>query len=427
MSWLIALLAVVVAIFVVRREREKAKANIRTIADWTRHLLDSGTLPPTGPIGDAVPAQIASDLERISEAMHDAHRNQSANAANLEAILCGMAEGVMVVDSRHIIRRVNPSLLRVLDVKADPLGQNVFSAVRDRRFGEIVAAVLETGRDLNIDISLHNSNSVKHLAVAATPIRAASGESTVLLICHDITRLRQLEDVRREFVANVSHELRTPLAIFQGYVENLLDNPDLPRSELLNVLQILHRHSDRLNALVEDLLVLARLESGPVRLRTERLEPCELINGVVRDWQNAAQKKQITLTAECADGSRLFDADAFRIEQALHNLIDNALKHTAPGGRVTLSVAPSSTGVEFRVTDTGIGISPADLPHIFERFYSADKARSRERGGTGLGLSIVKHIVQLHHGSVGAESAPGQGTTIRFEIPLGASRELTPV
>jgi signal transduction histidine kinase len=145
-----------------------------------------------------------------------------------------------------------------------------------------------------------------------------------------------------------------------------------------------------------------------------------LIDDIAADWQNAANKKKITLVVECAPDTPEFEADAFRIEQVLHNLVDNALKHTEAGGNVTLRVAPCAAGVEFRVVDTGIGIAPQDLPHIFQRFYTADKARSREQGGTGLGLSIVKHIVQLHGGTVRAESTVGNGTAIILELPLVA-------
>jgi two-component system phosphate regulon sensor histidine kinase PhoR len=421
MPWVVALLVAVVAVILIRHERQKAKASTRSVADWTRHVVHTGAFPATGPISDVAVAEIANDLERIATKLEEARRDQSAEAASLQSILAGMGEGVMVVDSRHIIRRVNPSLVRFLDLKTDPLGQSVLRTLRDTQFDEIVTAVLKTGEEQNVDFTLTQSKPERHLAITATAIREASGENAVLLICHDVTRLRQLEDVRREFVANVSHELRTPLAIFQGYLENLLDNPDIPRPELVNVLEILKRHSTRLNAIVEDLLVLARLESRVQGLQLERIEPRVLIEDLVRDWQNSAQKKQITLTGQCAEQSPDFEADAFRIEQVLHNLIDNAIKHTGPGGRITLSVAPRENGIEFRIADTGIGINATDLPHIFERFYRADKARSRELGGTGLGLSIVKHIVQLHGGTVRAESIVGQGTTICIQLPLEAA------
>jgi two-component system, OmpR family, phosphate regulon sensor histidine kinase PhoR len=231
-------------------------------------------------------------------------------------------------------------------------------------------------------------------------------------------RLKQLEEVRREFVANVSHELRTPLAIFQGYLETLIDNPEMPPDELSANLAVLKKHSKRLNLLVEDLLVLARLESRAERLRIEPVDPVALLTGIATDWKLRAAEKNIPLAVECANDAPEFEADVMRTEQVLNNLIDNAIKYTERGGTVSVRAAAAQGGIEFRVSDNGIGLTPDDLPHIFERFYRADKARSRELGGTGLGLSIVKHIVQLHGGKAGAESAYGRGTTIIVWLPL---------
>jgi two-component system phosphate regulon sensor histidine kinase PhoR len=329
-----------------------------------------------------------------------------------------MAEGVMVIDSRHIIRHVNPSLMRILDLREEPVSQTVLRALRDVHFEEVVSATFSTGKPQNTEVSIGSGKAARHLALTATVMQNASGENTVLLICHDVTRLKQLEDVRREFVANVSHELRTPLAIFQGYLENLLDNPALPRPELVGILEILRKHSTRLNALVEDLLILARLESRKETLSIELIEPRGLIEDIVADWKLRADKKSIQLSAVCDADAPEFEADAFRIEQVMNNLVENALKYTEPGGSIVVKGTASPLGIEIRVDDTGIGIIPQDPPHIFERFYRADKARNREQGGTGLGLSIVKHIVQMHGGSVHAESTYGKGTSIILRLPL---------
>jgi two-component system phosphate regulon sensor histidine kinase PhoR len=171
------------------------------------------------------------------------------------------------------------------------------------------------------------------------------------------------------------------------------------------------------------LLIIARLESRKEKLNIEPIEPCGLIEDVVADWKVRAEKKDITLTAECDPDTPEFEADAFRVEQVMNNLVENALKYTEPGGSVCVRGSASPFGIEIRVSDTGIGITPQDLPHIFERFYRADKARSREQGGTGLGLSIVKHIAQMHAGSVHAESTYGKGTSIIFRLPLKQAYE----
>ncbi len=357
------------------------------------------------------------EILRLSAELEQLRRGQNAEAANLRSILASMTEGVMLVDGAHIIHLANRSLVDLLELRADPSGQSVLQSVRDISFEEIVTESLASGVPQQAEVLLAHVRPARHLALEATPIRESSGKIAVLVICRDITRLKQLEDVRREFVANVSHELRTPLAIFQGYLENLLDNPDVAREALVEVLEILKRHSTRLNALVEDLLELARLESRAESLRLEPVDPRSLVANVAADWNLHAKAKGIHLSVECDEGAPVFEADAFRVEQVLSNLVENAIKYTDADGIVRLRIAPGPGGVELRVEDTGTGIPPQDLPHIFERFYRADKARTREQGGTGLGLSIVKHIAQLHGGTIRAESTYGKGTTMTVSLP----------
>jgi two-component system phosphate regulon sensor histidine kinase PhoR len=212
--------------------------------------------------------------------------------------------------------------------------------------------------------------------------------------------------------------LRTPLSIFQGYLETLLENPELPAGEAHPMLEVMRKHSKRLNALVEDLLILARLEARDEQFQFAPVVVDRFIQGAVADWSLRSGDKKIELTAELAPGLPEIRADSFRLEQVLSNLIDNAIKYTEPGGQVKVRASSVNGAVEIRVEDTGIGIPAADLPRIFERFYRADKARSRERGGTGLGLSIVKHIVLAHGGTVSAESQQGHGTSIIIRLPV---------
>jgi two-component system phosphate regulon sensor histidine kinase PhoR len=211
--------------------------------------------------------------------------------------------------------------------------------------------------------------------------------------------------------------LRTPLSIFQGYLETLLDAPDLARDERIPVLEVMRKHSQRLNALVEDLLTLARLETRGSQPMLAPLAIERMLNEAVADWARAASQKGVTLTVECAAGLPVFHADESQLAQVFNNLVENALKYTLSGGRVMLRASSTGSAIELRVADTGAGIPPEDLPHIFERFYRAEKARSREHGGTGLGLSIVKHIVLAHNGTVEAESTVGEGTTIVLRFP----------
>lgn len=385
---------------------------------WVVALLASGALGVMWWQCRRLLAAGRLQIAKLTEDLATAQHNQSAEAANLRSILESMTEGVMVVDSAQVIRLANRSLMDLLELRANPIGQTVLQSVRDISFQELINGTFLSAQPRQTEISPSHIKPTRNLAVEAMPIQNPAHKREVLVICRDITRLKQLEDVRREFVANVSHELRTPLAIFQGYLENLLDNPDIPCSDLVEVLEILKRHSTRLNALVEDLLDLARLESRSEILCLEPVDPRALFSDIVADWRLRAKEKDIQLSVECANDVPAFEADASRIEQVFSNLVENALKYTEAGGTVRLRVAPCSSGVEFRVEDTGTGIPPQDLPHIFERFYRADKARTREHGGTGLGLSIVKHIAQLHDGTIRAESTYGKGTAVIMTLPV---------
>jgi two-component system, OmpR family, phosphate regulon sensor histidine kinase PhoR len=360
---------------------------------------------------------LAARLEQLADAQERLRRRRSREEMDLQTILASMDEGVMVVDRHHTIRLVNPSFRRFFQIGFDPLGSTVLRTLGQSLYDELVTAALATSEPQTREVAVDHKKPPSHFSVHATPMRYASGEDGVVVIFHDVTRLKQLEDVRREFVANVSHELRTPLSIFRGYLENLRDNPALPRDELGEALAVMEKHSMRLNALVEDLLILARLESRDERLQPEEINVGSFLEEILAEWKLRSARKQITLTLEVEPGLPPLVADVLRFEQVITNLIDNAIKYTPIGGAVCLRAAAVDDQLEIRVEDNGVGILPADLPHIFERFYRADKARSREQGGTGLGLSIVKHIVQSHHGTVTAESSFGKGTTIILRLP----------
>jgi two-component system phosphate regulon sensor histidine kinase PhoR len=241
--------------------------------------------------------------------------------------------------------------------------------------------------------------------------------SGAVVLFHDITELKQLDQIRREFVANVSHELRTPLSILRGYIEVLLDEPETPREELARILSIMERHSKRLQLLVDDLLSLAQLESSQAKLELSVVRMDELLNNLIRDWKEKLAAKNLKVIVDLPSEALTLRADGTRLEEVLHNLLDNATKFSRENGEIHLRATRRGSDMVLSVADDGLGIGKEHLPRIFERFYRADKARSRELGGTGLGLAIVKHIVQLHGGRVEAESELGHGTTIRVVLP----------
>jgi len=368
-------------------------------------------------------ALLTHPLEKLSAELARMRRQIDQDAFNLRTILESMEEGVTVVNAQHVLRLVNPSFIQLFDIKGDPLGQTILRTLRETAFEEMVRTALATGEAQTGEVALSAVKPPRHFAVHTAPIRDLAGAPGVVMIVRDISRLKQLEEVRREFVANVSHELRTPLSIFQGYLENLLDEPSMARKDQAEIFEILRKHSQRLNALLEDLLTIARLESRHEKLTTRELPLGELLQAVAGDWEGKVRQKNLKLEIDVAPGLPTIVADRLRIEQVVHNLLENAIKYTDSGGRVTLRATAEPGFVKLRVEDTGIGIPPSDLPHIFERFYRADKARTREQGGTGLGLSIVKHIVHLHGGTVAAESKYGKGTTIILRLPAGEIAE----
>ena len=366
--------------------------------------------------------RMALKLERLADEQFRLKRQISEEEFNLQAILSSMVEGVMVVDNEHVIRLVNASFLKLFNVRNSPIRQTALAALREASIEEILRATSQTGETQSREVSILNEAQMtvpRYFAVSCVPIKRADGNiSGMVTVFHDISRLRQLEDIRREFVANVSHELRTPLSIFHGYLENLLDDPAMALEERVPVYEVMQRHSHRLNALLEDLLTIARLESRSAKLQITDIRLPDFLKQFSKDWMIKASEKNITLHMDVNSALPPLRADEFRLEQVLNNLLENAIKYTPEGGRVTLSTRAGDGWFEIRVEDSGIGIPLSDLPHVFERFYRVEKARSREKGGTGLGLSIVKHIMALHGGTVEAKSEIGKWTAIVLRFPL---------
>jgi two-component system phosphate regulon sensor histidine kinase PhoR len=363
-------------------------------------------------------AELSQPLGKLVEDRERSRLQLDREEFNLRTILASMEEGVMVTDARHAIRLVNGSFKRIFELKGEPLGQSVLETLREPEIEEMITIALASKTVQTREIAASAGRFHRHFGVHMVPVQEAAGQPSVVTIFRDISRLKQLEDVRREFVANVSHELRTPLSIFRGYLENLQDDPDIPREEQTEIFGILRRHSERLNALLEDLLALARLESRQEVVRPESINLATFFRQVGEDWNDLTRKKKIRLTMNVPEGLPELQADRLKLEQILNNLFENALKYTGSGGEVRLTVSIIDQLFELRFADTGTGIPPNNLAHIFERFYRADKARTRDQGGTGLGLSIVKHIIHAHNGTVLAESDYGKGTTIIVRLPI---------
>ena len=364
--------------------------------------------------------KIGLALETLSDRHRALEKRVHEGEFNVQSVLGAMLDGLLVVDERRRILVMNSEFRRLLEVDDVVPGTPLLEIIRDVDVDRLVAQALDTKEPRREAIRLSRGGvDGLHLEVSAVPLREnpASMQGAVVLF-RDITQLRQVEEMRRDFVANVSHELRTPLSIFRGYLETLLDDPKQPPGELLRILGVMEKHSDRLNALVDDVLSLARLEAAEPQLAITSIHLPDFLGAIVRDWEKRFAAKKLRAELDASTDLPILHADEARLQEIICNLLDNAVKYSNVGGSIMVRAKAEGDRIRLSVTDQGVGIPMRDLPRIFERFYRADKARSRELGGTGLGLSIVKHIAQLHGGSVEAESEFGVGTTISVILPL---------
>jgi two-component system phosphate regulon sensor histidine kinase PhoR len=364
--------------------------------------------------------RIGLALENLTDRRRELEERVRESDLSVQAVFGAMLDGLVVVDDLRRVRLMNREFRRAFGIDENVSGGTLLEVIRHVSVDRLVMESIRSRQAQTESIQLSRGASEgREMEVSAVPLgeNSAQMEGAVVLF-RDVTHLREVEEMRREFVANVSHELRTPLSIFRGYLETLLDDPHQPPGELLRILEIMERHSDRLNALVEDVLSLARLESPGAELDLAEVDLPELLHSIMRDWEKRFAAKQLKSHLNFPGNLPLLQADEARLQEVIYNLLDNAVKYSQAGGTVFLRAEIDGERVRISVADQGVGIPEADLPRIFERFYRADKARSRELGGTGLGLSIVKHIVQLHGGTVEAASEPGKGTTISVLLPV---------
>lgn len=339
-----------------------------------------------------------------------------------ETLFNSMIEGLLLLDENERIQLANRAFVQLFGVTVDVHGKTVLEVLRQHELAKLVEKVAAQKQVLGHELKL-GGLSERWLQINAAAIFNGEGKQQgTILVFHDLTRLKQLERTREEFVANVSHELRTPLSLIKGYTETLLDGAkDNPEVET-KFLQTIQRNSERLQFLIEDLLTISELESGRLKMNLQSVRLRSLVDRVLEDFKTQAESRRVELKNEVPDVTARADSD--RLQQVLGNLIGNAIKYGRNDGHVGVTGHLSNgNSIELCVQDDGPGIPPESLERVFERFYRVDKARSREQGGTGLGLSIVKHIVQSHGGKVWAKSELGKGAAFYFTLP--AKQEAT--
>ena len=396
-------------LFSSRINRVKRFAQRAAAGDFTP--LEGAARDELTDLADAVGGMVA-ELGRTIHTLTD-ERNRSA------AILGSMVEGVAVVSGDERILYCNQAFEQILELpQGSSQGKKLVEGLRQAELVTAVRQVLPGGDEVTGEVEVGTVRR-RSFSVTAAPVRAA-GASSAVLVLHDITELRRLERVRRDFVANVSHEFKTPLTAIQGFAETLLGGALDDKANRKRFMEIIREHAQRLARLTDDLLKLSRIEAGRLELESRPVSVAALVNGCVETARLKAESKGLRLTVGLPEDLPAVRGDAVQLGEVLQNLIDNALQYTPPGGRIDVTAYSNGHEVIFTVADTGIGIPEADLERIFERFYRVDAARSREAGGTGLGLSIARHIVDAHGGRIWVESAVGQGSRFRFSIDSAA-------
>jgi two-component system, OmpR family, phosphate regulon sensor histidine kinase PhoR len=414
-SLLIFLIAAAVALLISRTYADRVERlrefSLRVAEGDFRPLSADGTGDTLEALGASL-NQTAARLDRTIRTLTE-ERNLSS------AILGSMVEGVAVVNAAERLVFTNPGFASILGLDVPPVaGSSLLEVVRQTELIGAVRRVLAGEPRVESEIS---TGTLRQHFFAATVASVRAGETSgAVIVLHDITELRKLERIRRDFVANVSHEFRTPLTAIQGFAETLiagaLDDPQ-NRGRFLNIIL---EHARRLARLTEDLLKLSQMDADRLEIEINPVKVSQLVESCYETARHRAAEKELTLTLAPGLSQNLPDVagDARRLQEVLQNLLDNAIQYTLPGGKIILSAELKNNSVVFTVSDTGIGIPTADQPRIFERFYRVDAARSREAGGTGLGLAIAKHLIEVHGGRIWVESEVGAGSRFHFSVPL---------
>ena len=413
----VALLAAGISLIISRRishPLEQMKHSAESIArgDWKKPLSVNSDSVEISALSNAL-NQMALQLEDRIKTI----TNQSNES---EAVLSSMVEGVLAVDAAENIIRLNKAAGKLLEIKPDSAeGRPIHEVVRNSLLREFIERTLSGIENVETDLTIGNQNEIFLQAHGAVLKDMQEKSIGAVIVLNDVTRLRRLETVRKDFVANVSHELKTPITLIKGFVETLQQGALEKREEAERFLNIMSKQVERLNAIIEDLLSLSRLEqdSGKSAISMEKTKVIQILESAIRDCESKLFKKKISIQLNCSNELEVF-ANSPLLNQAVLNLVDNALKYSEQGEKITVEAFVTGTEIVIEVQDWGCGIGSEHLPRLFERFYRIDQARSRQMGGTGLGLAIVKHIVQEHGGSVSVNSTLGKGSRFSIHLPI---------
>jgi len=391
----------------------------RMITQPVRQITKAAAGITAGNLGQQIEIRTNDEIGRLAHAFNEMSQNLKTTIAaivdersNLATVLINLTDGVVMTDGEEKLLLTNPAAERLFNFKAENVkGHPLIEAVHDYEIDEIVKKCLSTSHEQTAQLETNG----RFIRVIAVPITTGRSYSTLVLF-QDLTELRNLQTMRRELIGNISHDLRTPIAGIKAMVETLQDTAIDDKQVALDFLTRINGEVDRLTQMVTELTELSHIETGKAELRRVPTNLNNLIQEVVDQMRPQAESKPVTITTVFGSNLPVIKVDKDRIRQTLTNLVHNAIKFNNPGGKVTISTTFLNESAIVSVSDTGMGISKEDLPHIFERFYKADKARSQ--GGSGLGLAIAKHTIQAHGGNISVKSEEGKGTTITFDLPL---------
>lgn len=363
---------------------------------------------------------LAENINRMVDVLREKIRTADENRMKLEAVFSGMTEGIMVLDAEDRIESVNRGMEAMTGKSAQQMvGETVLKVFRNVELQDLLDKFRKSGRTVCGELAIDDDPPVTMDVTISGVQGGTAGERKIMLVFHDVTRLKMLERIRTDFVANVSHEIRTPLTAIIGFVETLEQGAVEERGKAKAFLRTIGENAQRLDRLVDDLLTLSGIELGETRLNPERVELGEALRRVLSLVETRMSEKRLEFLNEIPDKIPPIRADRDRLTQILLNILDNAIKFTPAGGKIAASAAPGAPGfLTVRIADTGVGIPKGEIPRLGERFYRVDKTRSREQGGTGLGLSIVKHLMKAQGGTIGIDSTLGHGTTVSLHFPV---------
>ena len=364
-------------------------------------------------------AGLANAMNRMAEQTKERIASIVNQRNEFKAVLSSMTEGIIALDMEEMIININNAAKKIFNLKQSTVkGKNLHETIRNREMQLLVSESILFDRPCEKDI-IASDNPEKIVNTNCAPLFNADNKRMgSIIVLQDVTHVRHLENIRKDFVANVSHEIRTPLTAIKGFVETMLYSHDHDIEKTEKFLGIITKHVNRLEAITEDLLSLAKIEKKDAgnELRLEKSKITDIIETAIQMVEEMAKKKNIDFDISCSDDI-VAETDIPLLEQALVNLVDNAVKYSPEGGKIFIQTDRTENEILINVKDNGPGIPEKHLPRLFERFYRVDKARSRSLGGTGLGLAIVKHIIQAHGGRVTAKSAPGKGSTFTIHLP----------